>query len=250
MTEQQYRWHAESSRPDVGLAEVGGTGSYAVVRQLLYENLISLRSRYPASRSDIDIVTRTLLDTTPPGEWNRTFRLIGCHSSAVITMTLRKEPVTESPGLVPVPVPVSDPSRGNALRAGDAERERYISFLSEMYTDGHLDAGEFDRRMSAAHDAVYVRDLPRLVTDLPPMPSTGVESVTPVPFADVWLSNSVRAARDSLLVEGIALGVLGVSILGQGETWVRTELVLALIMVLLSVAISCMQIVARLKKRK
>jgi hypothetical protein len=60
----------------------------------------------------------------------------------------------------------------------------------------------------------------------------------------------VRAARDSLLVEGIALGVLGVSILGQGETWVRVELVLALIMVLLSVAISCMQIVARLKKRK
>ncbi len=64
---------------------------------------------------------------------------------------------------------------GRPIRASDAERHEAVLALSEHFASGRLDHAEFERRMAAATEAVYVRDLDPLFVDLPgvaPVPST------------------------------------------------------------------------------
>ena len=53
------------------------------------------------------------------------------------------------------------------VRVGDAERDACIELLTEHHVRGRLSVEEFERRQSAALNAVTVADLAALVADLP-----------------------------------------------------------------------------------
>jgi Domain of unknown function (DUF1707) len=57
------------------------------------------------------------------------------------------------------------------LRATDADREWYVQLLEEAAAVGALSVDELDQRSTAAYTAVYRRDLPPLVADLPNLPA-------------------------------------------------------------------------------
>jgi len=63
---------------------------------------------------------------------------------------------------------MDEPSGSGRIRASDAERERFASFLSAAFTDGRLDLAEYDTRVAAAYAAVYHDELAALIADLPP----------------------------------------------------------------------------------
>jgi DUF1707 SHOCT-like domain len=53
------------------------------------------------------------------------------------------------------------------MRAGTADRQRAVDRLTQHFTDGRLDAGEFDERVGKAYGAVHLDELPALFADLP-----------------------------------------------------------------------------------
>ncbi|MEP6561760.1 MAG: DUF1707 domain-containing protein, partial [Nakamurella sp.] len=53
------------------------------------------------------------------------------------------------------------------MRAGTADRQRAVDRLTQHFTDGRLDAGEFDERVGKAYAAVHLDELPALFADLP-----------------------------------------------------------------------------------
>jgi hypothetical protein len=80
------------------------------------------------------------------------------------------------------PQPDTGPSREQSppeMRASDADRETAVRALHDAFTRGLLTMEECDERMAAAYAARYVRDLPPLTADLPPVP-------TSAPVAPGW----------------------------------------------------------------
>ena len=82
----------------------------------------------------------------------------------------------------PLPPEVPASRRGGwydpALRVSDAERGEIIDRLSQHYSEGRLDHGEFSERMGRAMSARTMADLTGLLSDLPggaarPTPVTG-----------------------------------------------------------------------------
>ncbi|GAA4892892.1 DUF1707 SHOCT-like domain-containing protein [Streptomonospora salina] len=59
------------------------------------------------------------------------------------------------------------PPPGPRKRVSDAERDEVATHLGDAYAEGRLDLAEFDRRNSAAYQAVFDDELRELVTDLP-----------------------------------------------------------------------------------
>lgn len=57
--------------------------------------------------------------------------------------------------------------RGGGLRASDAERETMAKVLRGHYSDGRLDAQEYDERINRCYAAKTVRELDELLLDLP-----------------------------------------------------------------------------------
>jgi hypothetical protein len=53
------------------------------------------------------------------------------------------------------------------MRAGDADRAQAVERLGRHLGDGRLTVEEFDERVTQAHAAVYLDQLPPLFTDLP-----------------------------------------------------------------------------------
>jgi hypothetical protein len=53
------------------------------------------------------------------------------------------------------------------VRAGNTDRQRAVDRLTQHFTDGRLDAGEFDERVGKAYAAVHIDELPALFVDLP-----------------------------------------------------------------------------------
>ena len=53
------------------------------------------------------------------------------------------------------------------VRAGDSDRQGAVDVLTAHFTEGRLDAGEYDDRVRSAYAAVYLDDLPTLFADLP-----------------------------------------------------------------------------------
>ena len=53
------------------------------------------------------------------------------------------------------------------LRASDADRDETASALGAHWTDGRLDDGELDRRVTAAYAAITRGELAELLRDLP-----------------------------------------------------------------------------------
>jgi hypothetical protein len=54
------------------------------------------------------------------------------------------------------------------MRAGTADRQAAVDGLARHFTDGRLDANEFDERVATAYGATYLDELPDLFADLPP----------------------------------------------------------------------------------
>jgi Domain of unknown function (DUF1707) len=53
------------------------------------------------------------------------------------------------------------------IRAGDADRQQIVAQLGRHLSEGRLTVTEFDERAAHAHQAVYLDELPPLVSDLP-----------------------------------------------------------------------------------
>ncbi len=53
------------------------------------------------------------------------------------------------------------------VRAGHTDRQAAVDRLSEHFTEGRLDAAEFDERIGTAYAATYLDELPALFADLP-----------------------------------------------------------------------------------
>ena len=62
---------------------------------------------------------------------------------------------------------VTTPRPDNNLRIGDAERNEVSELLSMHYSDGRLDAAEFQERLDRAMNAKTRADLSGLLVDLP-----------------------------------------------------------------------------------
>ena len=56
------------------------------------------------------------------------------------------------------------------MRAGDADRATAVERLGRHLGEGRLTVEEFDERVTQAHAAVYLDELPRLFVDLPSDP--------------------------------------------------------------------------------
>src|SRR4051812_16648157 len=77
---------------------------------------------------------------------------------------------------------------GSGFRASDADREAVVRTLHDAFTRGLLSMEECDERVAAAYAARFVRELPPLTADLPPVPPTA--PVAPgwrALFALAWL---------------------------------------------------------------
>jgi hypothetical protein len=53
------------------------------------------------------------------------------------------------------------------MRAGTTDRQAAVDRLTRHFTDGRLDAGEFDERVGKAYAATHLDELPVLFADLP-----------------------------------------------------------------------------------
>jgi Domain of unknown function (DUF1707) len=53
------------------------------------------------------------------------------------------------------------------MRAGTTDRQTTVDLLSRHFTEGRLNAGEFDERVAKAYAATYLDELPELSVDLP-----------------------------------------------------------------------------------
>jgi Domain of unknown function (DUF1707) len=53
------------------------------------------------------------------------------------------------------------------MRAGTADRQAAVDGLTRHFTEGRLDAGEFDERVGRAYAATHLDELPELFVDLP-----------------------------------------------------------------------------------
>jgi hypothetical protein len=59
----------------------------------------------------------------------------------------------------------------DAARIGNADRDKYVEHLGNMYTQGYLDDEEFKVRSDKASAAVHYGDLRHVLDELPPLPS-------------------------------------------------------------------------------
>src|SRR4051812_47462413 len=57
--------------------------------------------------------------------------------------------------------------RTGGLRASDVDREAMAKILRQHYSDGRLDAQEYDERIDRCYAAKTVRELDELLLDLP-----------------------------------------------------------------------------------
>lgn len=53
------------------------------------------------------------------------------------------------------------------MRAGTSDRQAAVDGLTRHFTEGRLDAGEFDERVGTAYAATHLDELPALFADLP-----------------------------------------------------------------------------------
>ncbi len=53
------------------------------------------------------------------------------------------------------------------MRAGNTDRQAAVDRLTAHFTDGRLDAAEFDQRVAAAYGSTYLDELQPLFVDLP-----------------------------------------------------------------------------------
>ena len=95
------------------------------------------------------------------------------------------------------------------MRAGDADRAKVVEKLGRHLGEGRLTVDEFDERVTQAHAAVYLDQLPPLFADLPPDPappaprSPRSRAWAPQSAAFVVLAAMVLSWSAVMLVHGI-----------------------------------------------
>ncbi len=75
---------------------------------------------------------------------------------------------------------MSDVEPTRRLRAGDADRDALLQTLHDAHAAGRLSVSDLSERQDAALRAVYLDELPPLVTDLPEGAAWGAPSAMPV----------------------------------------------------------------------
>ena len=102
------------------------------------------------------------------------------------------------------------------MRAGDVDRARATSLLSDHYAQGRLDDSELDERTSRALTAVYTDELDDLFVDLPGAPVT-----TPVvrPDRSTPATASRAPQRHSLVPVLLVAAVLLVVLTRGAALW-------------------------------
>ncbi|MCX4094052.1 DUF1707 SHOCT-like domain-containing protein [Nocardia sp. alder85J] len=64
-------------------------------------------------------------------------------------------------------------------RASDAERQEIVAQLSRHLSDGRIDLTEYDQRVAAVYATTTRDDLPRVLTDLPPLRAATASAPAP-----------------------------------------------------------------------
>jgi hypothetical protein len=115
---------------------------------------------------------------------------------------------------------VTPPRPDNNLRIGDAERNEVSELLSKHYSDGRLDAAEFQERLDRAMSAKTRADLSGLLTDLPRLQTPEQAAAVPAPprhrprllrlalftFIAIWIVSTVSATARWVLWPGGFIG--------------------------------------------
>ena len=98
------------------------------------------------------------------------------------------------------------------MRAGDEERARATSLLSEHYARGRLDDAELDDRTSRALTAVYSDELDDLFVDLP---GARVEATVAPPNRST-VGTATRASQRRSLVPAVLVAAVLLVVLTRG----------------------------------
>lgn len=138
----------------------------------------------------------------------------------------------------------ADVSEQDHLRVGHAEREAVVRQLNEAFSEGRLDIGELEERVSQAYAAKTLGDLRPLTADLPassqtPQPSNGgapasdghqaspgpspVDRSGWVPYAGRWDRGETalwRGAVVSWLSASLVNLMIWAAVSGSGGHWV------------------------------
>lgn len=86
------------------------------------------------------------------------------------------------------------------LRIGDAERDAVVADLQAHYTDGRLELGEFEDRVTSARMARTASELEVVVRDLPDLVTTSSPRRQPASAGAVGFFGSLdRSARNALV---------------------------------------------------
>jgi len=94
------------------------------------------------------------------------------------------------------------PASELALRASDADRERYAEVLRDGYAEGRLDRGEYDGRIDSLYRARTFGELEPLIADLPRSQSAAPQRVSatarPLESARILPAGASRPERQDL----------------------------------------------------
>lgn len=111
---------------------------------------------------------------------------------------------------------VTPPKPDNNMRIGDAERNEVSELLSKHYSDGRLDATEFQERLDRAMNAKTRADLSGLLVDLPRLQTPEQAATVQTPprhrprllrlalfaFMAIWIASIVSASARWVLWPG------------------------------------------------
>ena len=129
-------------------------------------------------------------------------------------------------------------SEHDAMRAGNADRERVVAQLNSAFAEGRLDVGELDERVAAAYRAKTLGELRPLTADLPegrsPAPRQAAQPAPATPAQEIE-----HAAPRAAVVGALGLFLVNVLIwaavsIGTGQwiyfwpVWTAIPLVFAL----------------------
>jgi Domain of unknown function (DUF1707) len=90
------------------------------------------------------------------------------------------------------------------IRAGDADRQQLVARLGQHLGEGRLTVTEFDERVTRAHQAVYLDELPPLVSDLPAEP----RPVGRAPSPRAWAPRATAAVLLAMILTWSAVAVV------------------------------------------
>ena len=113
------------------------------------------------------------------------------------------------------------------IRVGTADRERAVALLSDHFTAGRIDVGEYEQRCAAATAARTRGDLHAVFDDLPePHPEFDPQDDEPAPPPDVAprrevLQRPSRRRANNLIIGGFMLGALAliVTVTAMTGSW-------------------------------